>query len=69
MAGAMHVPSLDHMPTIVIAGGGIAGLEALIALHGHLGSTVDIELLDKKADIAQGVDPLIIRALDVLKAQ
>jgi C-terminal processing protease CtpA/Prc len=33
------------------------------------GIPVDIELLNKKADIAHGVDPLIIRALDVLKAQ
>ena len=38
MAGADGVPSSTTMPTIVIAGGGIAGLEALIALRGHLGS-------------------------------
>jgi sulfide:quinone oxidoreductase len=53
MAGAMHEPSLDHMPTIVIAGGGIAGLEALIALHGYLGSTVDIELLEANTDLVE----------------
>ena len=41
------------MPTIVIAGGGIAGLEALIALHGHLGSTVDIELLEANTDLVE----------------
>jgi sulfide:quinone oxidoreductase len=34
------------MPRIIIAGGGIAGLEALIALRGHLGPGADIELLE-----------------------
>jgi sulfide:quinone oxidoreductase len=48
-----RVPSLDAMPTIVIAGGGIAGLEALIALHGHLGSTAHIELLEANADLVE----------------
>ena len=41
------------MPTIVIAGGGIAGLEALIALHGHLGSTARIELLEGNTDLVE----------------
>jgi sulfide:quinone oxidoreductase len=53
MAGAVRVPSLDDMPTIVIAGGGIAGLEALIALHGHLGSGVRIELLEANTDLVE----------------
>ena len=53
MAGPVHTLSLDHMPTIVIAGGGIAGLEALIAFHGHLGSTVDIELLEANTDLVE----------------
>jgi sulfide:quinone oxidoreductase len=53
MAGAVPVPSLDDMPTIVIAGGGIAGLEALIALHGHLGSSARIELLEANADLVE----------------
>jgi sulfide:quinone oxidoreductase len=53
MAEAVHAPSLDHMPTIVIAGGGIAGLEALIALHAHLGPTVDIELLEANTDLVE----------------
>src|SRR6478735_7546683 len=53
MAGAVRVPSLDDMPTIVIAGGGIAGLEALIALHGHLGSGVKIELLEANTDLVE----------------
>src|SRR6476646_10065148 len=53
MAGAVRVPSLDDMPTIVIAGGGIAGLEALIALHGHLGSGVRIELLEAHTDLVE----------------
>jgi sulfide:quinone oxidoreductase len=34
------------MPRIVIAGGGIAGLEALIALRAHLGSEAEIVLLE-----------------------
>src|SRR5512132_2087507 len=41
------------MPRIVIAGGGIAGLEALIALHGHLGSSAEIELLEANADLVE----------------
>jgi sulfide:quinone oxidoreductase len=41
------------MPRIVIAGGGIAGLEALIALHGHLGSSAEIELLEAHADLVE----------------
>jgi sulfide:quinone oxidoreductase len=53
MAAAVHVPSLADMPTIVIAGGGIAGLEALIALHGHLGSTARIELLEANTDLVE----------------
>jgi sulfide:quinone oxidoreductase len=35
-----------YRPTILIAGAGVAGLEALIALRHHLGGTVHIELLD-----------------------
>jgi sulfide:quinone oxidoreductase len=34
------------MPKVLIAGGGIAGLEALVALRAHLGSDVEIELLE-----------------------
>ena len=49
----MRAPRLDDMPTIVIAGGGIAGLEALIALHGHLGSTARIELLEGNTDLVE----------------
>ena len=54
MAGPVRVPSLDDMPTIVIAGGGIAGLEALISLHRHVrdpGS--EIELLEADADLVE----------------
>ena len=53
MEGAVRAPRLDDMPTIVIAGGGIAGLEALIALHGHLGSTARIELLEANTDLVE----------------
>jgi sulfide:quinone oxidoreductase len=53
MAGAARVPSLDAMPTIVIAGGGIAGLEALVALRSHLGSGPRIELLEANTDFVE----------------
>ena len=53
MAGARRAPSLDDMTRIIIAGGGIAGLEALIALHGHLGSTAQIELLEANTDLLE----------------
>ena len=53
MARGLRAPSLGDMPTIVIAGGGIAGLEALIALHGHLGSTARIELLEANTDLVE----------------
>ena len=33
------------------------------------GVPVDIELLNKKADIENGIDPLIVRALEVLKSK
>jgi sulfide:quinone oxidoreductase len=53
MARPVRGPSLGDMPTIVIAGGGIAGLEALIALHGHLGSTAQIELLEANTELLE----------------
>jgi sulfide:quinone oxidoreductase len=53
MARRPRGPSLGGMPRIVIAGGGIAGLEALIALHGHLGSSAEIELLEANADLVE----------------
>jgi sulfide:quinone oxidoreductase len=53
MAGRPAAPSLDGMPRIVIAGGGIAGLEALIALRGHLGSGAEIELLEPNTDLVE----------------
>jgi hypothetical protein len=33
------------------------------------GVPVDIELLNKRADIESGIDPLITRALEVLKSK
>jgi hypothetical protein len=33
------------------------------------GVPVDIELFNKKADIRDGIDPLITRALEVLKSK
>jgi sulfide:quinone oxidoreductase len=45
--------AVSDTPRIVIAGGGIAGLEALIALHGHLGSTAQVELLEANTDLVE----------------
>ena len=53
MAAPLPGPSLGDMPRIVIAGGGIAGLEALIALHAHLGSSAEIELLEANTDLVE----------------
>ena len=53
MLGPLPGPSLDDMPRIVIAGGGVAGLEALIALHHHLGSSAEIELLEANTDLVE----------------
>jgi sulfide:quinone oxidoreductase len=53
MAPDPRAPSLADMPTIVIAGGGIAGLEALAALRAHLGSDVRIELLEAGTDFVE----------------
>jgi sulfide:quinone oxidoreductase len=41
------------MPRVVIAGGGIAGLEALIALRAHLGTAVEIELLEANTELVE----------------
>jgi sulfide:quinone oxidoreductase len=41
------------MPRIVIAGGGIAGLEALVALRGHLGAEVRIDLLEANTELVE----------------
>lgn len=41
------------MPRIVIAGGGIAGLEALVALRAHLGPQAEIQLLEANAELAE----------------
>jgi sulfide:quinone oxidoreductase len=41
------------MPRIVIAGGGVAGLEALVALRRHLGEDVPIDLLEGNVDFVE----------------
>jgi sulfide:quinone oxidoreductase len=41
------------MSRIVIAGGGIAGLEALVALRHHLGSGPTIDLLEANAELVE----------------
>jgi carboxyl-terminal processing protease len=43
-------------------------LSADMVCYEGKGIPVDIELLNKKTDIAKGVDPLITRALDLLKS-
>jgi sulfide:quinone oxidoreductase len=43
----------DDTPRILIAGGGIAGLEALVALRAHLGSGPRIELLEAATDLVE----------------
>jgi sulfide:quinone oxidoreductase len=53
MANAPCARSLDVMPTIVIAGAGIAGLEALAALRAHLGREAQIELLEGNTDLVE----------------
>jgi sulfide:quinone oxidoreductase len=42
-----------NTPRILIAGGGIAGLEALVALRAHLGSGPRIELLEASTDLVE----------------
>jgi carboxyl-terminal processing protease len=44
-------------------------LSADMACYEGKGVPVDIELFNRKADIENGIDPLIIRALDVLKSR
>jgi sulfide:quinone oxidoreductase len=41
------------MPRIVIAGGGIAGLEALVALRAHLGPDAQIDLLEANTELVE----------------
>jgi sulfide:quinone oxidoreductase len=41
------------MPSIVIAGGGIAGLEALVALRRHLGAAASIDLIEANLDLVE----------------
>jgi sulfide:quinone oxidoreductase len=53
MANPPFALSLDVMPRIVIAGGGIAGLEALVALRAHLGPKVDIDVLEANRDLVE----------------
>src|SRR5215207_8461423 len=53
MARMPTAPRLGSMPKIVIAGGGIAGLEALVALRSHLGPEARIELLEANTDLVE----------------
>jgi sulfide:quinone oxidoreductase len=53
MASAPLALSVDAMPRIVIAGGGIAGLEALVALRAHLGRDAQIDLLEANTELVE----------------
>jgi sulfide:quinone oxidoreductase len=62
------------MPKIVIAGGGIAGLEALAALRFHLGETATIDLLEANPDlverpmaVAAPFGPFVPRSFDLAR--
>jgi sulfide:quinone oxidoreductase len=74
MAPDGRPPSLAGMPTIVIAGGGIAGLEALVALRANLGSDVRIELLEagtilveRQRSVAEPFDGVAPRRFDLAR--
>lgn len=55
-----HPRSPDHPLRVVVAGGGIAGLETMVALRGLVGHQVALTLVDPK-------DELVIRALEVFE--
>ena len=66
MACPGHVPSVGPMemrshgkPKVLIAGGGVAGLEALLALRANLRGRVDIELLSAEEELVYR--PLSVR--------
>ena len=44
-----RLQGVHHRSKILIAGGGVAGLEALLALRAQLGGTVEIEVLERRA--------------------
>jgi sulfide:quinone oxidoreductase len=48
----MALRTVRHRPLIVIAGGGVAAVEALLALRAMLGGTVAIELLAPERELA-----------------
>lgn len=45
------------MPRIVIAGGGIAGLEALVAHRAHFGPEPEIEPLEANTELVEHLEP------------
>src|SRR6059058_4194671 len=61
MARDPHALTVDTMPThdipetsphrVVVAGGGVAGLEAVLALHTQAGSRVQITLLEPSIEL------------------
>jgi sulfide:quinone oxidoreductase len=53
MARSAPGSTIESMSRIVIAGGGIAGLEALVALRHHLGAAPTIELLEANVELVE----------------
>src|SRR3954453_11309023 len=61
MAQVARAPTVDAMPThdipdmsphrVVVAGGGVAGLEAVLALHAEAGSRAQITLLEPSIEL------------------
>ncbi len=45
-----NLHAVHHRPTVLIAGAGVAGIEALLALRSHLGGTVSVELLSNASE-------------------
>lgn len=45
-----RLQGVHHRSKILIAGGGVAGLEALLALRAELGGTVEVELISAEAE-------------------
>src|SRR5689334_9163156 len=53
MAQPTSGSTIQSMSRIVIAGGGVAGLEALVALRHHLGSAPSIDLLEANVELVE----------------
>src|SRR5437763_7359085 len=45
------MPTSEHSPRVVVAGGGVAGLEAVLALHVQAGRRVQVTLLEPSTEL------------------